>query len=121
MREGKSSVPVQRNEIESSRTSPSPSASVDLAHLRPRHGSAWCTPDTSPEPEAEGGSLSPLPKPRAVADVIVTLNHLCGIARSLGRRQETRIQGTPPFNGTTIGDGAAVGVRYGVIHWSSRP
>jgi hypothetical protein len=30
----------------SSRTSPSPSASVDLAHLRPRHGPGSCTPDT---------------------------------------------------------------------------
>src|SRR5208283_953289 len=38
-----------------SRTSPSPSASVDLAHLRPVRGRFRCAPrDTSSEPEAEG-------------------------------------------------------------------
>src|SRR5271157_2972622 len=38
-----------------SRTSPSPSASVDLAHLRPIRGRFRCAPrDTSSEPEAEG-------------------------------------------------------------------
>ena len=38
-----------------SRTSPSPSASVDLAHLRPVRGRFRCAPrGTSSEPEAEG-------------------------------------------------------------------
>ncbi len=38
-----------------SRTSPSPSASVDLAHLRPIRGRFRCAPrDTSSEPEAVG-------------------------------------------------------------------
>ena len=107
----------------SSRTSPSPSASVDLAHLRPRPRSRFVhSRHTSPEPEAEGEAPSASSiHSRADADVIVTLNHLCGIVRSTGRRQESGIQGTPPFNGPKVGDGAAVGVRYGVVHWSSRP
>src|SRR5262249_19655601 len=33
------------NMVGSSRTSPSPSASVDLAHLRPRDGPGSCTPN----------------------------------------------------------------------------
>src|SRR5208337_4082443 len=38
-----------------SRTSPSPSASVDLAHLRPVRRRFRCAPrDTSSEPEAQG-------------------------------------------------------------------
>jgi hypothetical protein len=41
--------------VESSRTSPSPSASVDLAHLRPHPRSRLVhSRHTSPEPEAEG-------------------------------------------------------------------
>jgi hypothetical protein len=40
---------------QASRTSPSPSASVDLAHLGPVRGRIGCaTCDTSPEPEVEG-------------------------------------------------------------------
>ena len=42
-----------------SRTSPSPSASVDLAHLRPVRGRVGrATRNTSSEPEAEGELLS---------------------------------------------------------------
>jgi hypothetical protein len=121
MRGGKSSGPVQRIRVESSRTSPSPSASVDLAHLRPRPRSRFVhSRHTSPEPEAEGESPGPVKTLRADADVIVTLNHLCGVAHE-GRRQETRIQGTPPFNRPAVGDGAAAGLRSGVVQWSSRP
>jgi hypothetical protein len=122
MRVGKSSGPVQRIWVESSRTSPSPSASVDLAHLRPRPRFRFVhSRHTSSEPEAEGDSLGPRQTLRADADVIVTLNHLFGIVRSLGRRQLSGIQGTPPFNRAKVGDGAAFGVRYGVVPWSSRP
>jgi hypothetical protein len=85
MRVGKSSGPVQRIWVESSRTSPSPSASVDLAHLRPRPRVRFMhSRHTSPEPEAEGESPPPRQTLRVDADVMVTLNHLCGIARSLG-------------------------------------
>jgi hypothetical protein len=42
--------------------------------------------------------------------VIVTLNHLCGIVRSLGRRQESGIQGTPPFNWAKVGMGPPSGL-----------
>jgi hypothetical protein len=31
-------------------------------------------------------------------------------------RHQAGIQGTPPFNRTTVGDGAAVGLRCGVVH-----
>ena len=49
-----------------SRTSPSPSASVDLAHLRPRPRSRVVHPrHTSPEPEAEGGLPPAVSLPRA--------------------------------------------------------
>ena len=46
--------------VAGSRTSPSPSASVDLADLgpAPRFRVARATRDTSSEPEAEGGTLS---------------------------------------------------------------
>jgi hypothetical protein len=45
-----------------SRTSPSPSASVDLAHLRPvRRRVSYATRNTSSEPEAEGGLPPSLP------------------------------------------------------------
>ena len=122
MRVGKSSGPVQRIWVESSRTSPSPSASVDLAHLRPRPRFRFVhSRHTSSEPEAEGDSPGPRQTLRADADVIVTLNHLFGIIRSLGRRQQSGIQGTPPFNWAKVGDGAAFGLRYGVVQWSSRP
>ena len=122
MRVGKSSGPVQRKFVESSRTSPSPSASVDLAHLRPRPRFRLVhSRHTSPEPEAERESPRPRQTLRADADVTVTLNHLFGIVRSLGRRQESGIQGTPPFNVPKVGDGAAFRLRYGVVLWSSRP
>ena len=55
-----------------SRTSPSPSASVDLAHLRPACGRfGHATRNTSSEPEAEGEFFSPsLPAVyEALADV----------------------------------------------------
>ena len=122
MRGGKSSGPVQRICPGSPRTSPSPSASVDLAHLRPRPRCWFVHPrHTSPEPEAEGETpRGPVNTLRADADVTVTLNHLSGVARE-GRRQETRIQGTPPFNVPGVGDGAAAGLRSGVVQWSSRP
>jgi hypothetical protein len=43
------------------RTSPSPSASVDLAHLRPVRGRIGCaTRSTSSEPEADGEDSLPL-------------------------------------------------------------
>jgi len=45
-----------------SRTSPSPSASVDLAHLRPVRGRVGRAPrDTSSEPEAEGDCSPSMP------------------------------------------------------------
>jgi hypothetical protein len=46
-------------------------------------------PSISPEPEAEGEAPSAAFFLRVDADVIVTLNHLCGIIRSLERRQKT--------------------------------
>jgi hypothetical protein len=57
--------------VRASRTSPSPSASVDLAHLRPRLRTNWsCTRNTSSEPEAEGEISPPLPAVyEALADV----------------------------------------------------
>ena len=122
MRGGKSSGPVQRILVGGSRTSPSPSASVDLAHLRPRPRSWFVhSRHTSPEPEAEGEFL---PRGRHYSsgcrrdrDAQPSIRD----RRSLGRRQESGIQGTPPFNVPTVGDGAAVGLRYGVVLWSSRP
>jgi hypothetical protein len=81
---GKSSGPVQEIWAGSPRTSPSPSASVDLAHLRPRPRTRFVHPrPTSPEPQAEGGYPRP-PTPRADADVIVTLNHRSGVTRRAG-------------------------------------
>ena len=54
-----------------SRTSPSPSASVDLAHLRPVRGRIGCAPrNTSSEPEAEGDCSPSVPAVyEALADV----------------------------------------------------
>jgi hypothetical protein len=54
-----------------SRTSPWPSASVDLAHLRPVRGRIGCaTRNTSSEPEAEGDLSPSLPAVyEALADV----------------------------------------------------
>ena len=56
---------------EGSRTSPSPSASVDLAHLRPVRGRIGCAPrNTSFEPEAEGDCSPSVPAVyEALADV----------------------------------------------------
>ncbi len=45
-----------------------------------------------------------------------TLNHLSGVGVAPeGRRHESGIQGTPPFSGPGVGDGAAAGLRYGVV------
>ncbi len=123
MRGRKSSGPVQRKFVESSRTSPSPSASVDLAHLGPRPRCEFVhSRHTSPEPEAEGESSRGLVKqPRVDASVTVTLNHLSGIIRS-----SLDVASNPGTKGRPIqfGDGrygAAVGLRYEVVRWSSRP
>ena len=62
MRGGKSSGPVQEIVPGALRTSPSPSASVDLAHLRPRPRSRFVhSRHTSPEPEAEGDRSPSMP------------------------------------------------------------
>jgi hypothetical protein len=62
MRGTLSSEAVQIFVSRASRTSPSPSASVDLAHLRPVRGRIGCaTRNTSSEPEAEGELPPSLP------------------------------------------------------------
>ena len=93
MRGGKSSGPVQRIWAGSPRTSPSPSASVDLAHLRPRPRSRLCTPDTHPlSPRPRESPPRPRQTLRADADVTVTLNHLFGVARrkDVARKLESK-------------------------------
>src|SRR5262245_66330268 len=106
MRVVKSSGPVQIPCRGSPRTSPSPSASVDLAHLRPRPRLGWCTPATHP--------LSPRPRESPP--------HGPSYPERDGRRDRdahpsirdhpmTRtspiiaVQGTPPFNVPHVGDG----------------
>ena len=86
-----------------SRTSPSPSASVDLAHLRPVRGRVGrATRNTSSEPEAEGELFS--------------LN--AGIVRSVSRRDVIR---STIYSGSTgLPDVAIKPVSKGRHHSPSR-
>src|SRR6516165_11776924 len=73
-----------------SRTSPSPSASVDLAHLRPvRRRVGYATRNTSSEPEAEG-ELSP---------------SLPAVYEALAERDVIR---STIYSGSTVGSAVAI-------------
>src|SRR5262249_34302491 len=94
------------------RSGPSPTPpTARVVHPRP----------TSPEPEAEGESPPALPTTSAMADVIRDAHPSIRDHPIARTSPIIAIQGTPPFIEVTVGDGAAVGLRSGVVHWSSRP
>src|SRR5262249_10925023 len=97
----------------------SPSASVDLAHLRPCRGRIGCAArNTSSEPEAEGELSHPPGRQSAERKPTRrdSLSHLFGIIGGFPMSPISRIQGTPPFTAAIVGDGAAICLSFGVIH-----